>query len=139
MLKRNAVVREGGMSDLGGGDVLRSRATFADLDPVDARMMVKTRIGQPDFVLLDVRTPGEHELMHIDGDINVDYHSPDFYRELLRLPRDRTYLVYCSTGARSGRTVELMRELDFNSAQNLAGGINAWLECGFKVEEGDFL
>jgi rhodanese-related sulfurtransferase len=126
------------MSDVSNGDLLRSRATFADLDPVDARMLIKTRLGQDDFVLLDVRTPGEHELMHIPGDINVDYHSPDFYRALLKLPRDKDYVVYCRSGARSGRTVELMRELDFNSAQNLAGGINAWLECGFKVEEGEF-
>jgi rhodanese-related sulfurtransferase len=101
--------------------------------------MLKTRLGQDDFVLLDVRTEGEHELMHIDGDSNLDYHSPDFYRSLLKLPRDKTYLVYCRSGARSGRTVELMRELDFAGAFNLAGGLNAWLECGFKVEESDYL
>jgi rhodanese-related sulfurtransferase len=119
------------------GDVLHSRVTFADMDPVDARMMVKNRIGQPDFALLDVRTNGEHELVHIDGDSCLDYHAPDFYRHLLKLPRDKTYLVYCTSGARSGRTVELMRELDFDAAYNLAGGLNAWIECGFKVEEGE--
>ena len=121
-----------------GGDVLRSRATQCDLDPVDARMMIKQRLGQPDFILLDVRTPGEHELVHIEGDQHLDYHDTHFYRDLLRLPHDRTYLVYCRSGARSARTVELMRELEFTAAYNLAGGLNAWLECGFKVEEGEF-
>lgn len=125
--------------DIVNGDVLHNRVTFADLDPVDARMMIKTRLGQDDFALLDVRTSGEHELMHIEGDIHIDYHAQDFYRSLLKLPRDKTYLVYCRSGARSGRTVELMRELDFAGAFNLAGGINGWLECGFKVEEGDLI
>ena len=61
------------------------------------------------------------------------------YRDLLRLPHERTYIVYCSSGARSGRTVELMRELEFPSAYHLAGGLYNWLECGFKVEEADEL
>jgi rhodanese-related sulfurtransferase len=119
------------------GDVLLSRQTSSDINIVDAKMMIKQRAGQDDFALLDVRTPGEHELLHIDGDELLDYHSHNFYRELLRLPRDRTYIVYCSTGARSSRTVELMRELDFTGAHNMAGGINAWVDCGFAVEEGD--
>jgi rhodanese-related sulfurtransferase len=127
------------MQDSSAGDVLHSRKTFSDLDPVDARMMIKERLGQPDFVLLDVRTPSEHELLHIPGDVVLDYHDPHFYRDLLRLPHDRTYIVYCSSGARSGRTVELMRELEFPSAFNLAGGLYNWMECGFKVEEADEL
>jgi rhodanese-related sulfurtransferase len=125
------------MTDANAGDMLRSRATASDLDPVDAKLQIKQRLGQPEFVLLDVRTHGEHELAHIVGDQLLDYHDPHFYRELLRLPRDKNYVVYCTTGARSARTVELMRELDFPAAYNMAGGLRAWLDCGFGVEEGD--
>jgi rhodanese-related sulfurtransferase len=128
-----------GMQPAVPGDVLLSHKTSADIGIVDAKMMIKTRTGQDDFVLLDVRTPGEHELVHIPGDSLLDYHSHHFYRELLRLPREHTYIVYCSTGARSSRTVELMRELDFAHAHNMAGGLYAWIDCGFTVEEGDLL
>ena len=36
------------------------------------------------------------------------------------------YVLYCRTGVRSTRAVNLLRKAGFVHVRNLAGGINAW-------------
>lgn len=81
---------------------------------------------QPDFVLLDIRTPGEYGSRHIRGAANLDFYSASFGTELAKLDRNRRYLIYCASGGRSGRAVETMRELEFMTVYNLTGGFGAF-------------
>jgi len=37
-------------------------------------------------------------------------------------------VVYCKTGARSGRITNFLRELGFRKVKNLIGGIDEWAE-----------
>lgn len=86
----------------------------------------KALIGTENTVLLDVRAPGEAVEGDIEGKQLVDFYEPDFTDRIGGLDRDKTYLVYCRSGNRSGQTCRLMVQLGFKKAYNLKGGIQAW-------------
>lgn len=81
---------------------------------------------QPNTVLLDVRTPGEFASGKIRGARNIDIMSRDFVNQVKNLPKDKTYLVYCRSGNRSGQACEIMADLGFEKLKNMAGGIMRW-------------
>jgi rhodanese-related sulfurtransferase len=85
------------------------------------------------LVILDVRTPQEYGSGHLNGSINLDFRSPPFRDQIARLDRNKAYLLYCRTGIRSGRTVQLMRALGFMELYNLTEGIEKWQREGFEV------
>ncbi len=85
------------------------------------------KIGAPNVILLDVRTPSETARGVIDGALEIDYRSPDFATQLQELDPTKTYLVYCASGGRSGKTCKMMDELGFDKAYNLVGGYSAWV------------
>jgi rhodanese-related sulfurtransferase len=101
------------------------------LSPAETRELIGKRIGDPRFVLLDVRTPKEFSEERIEGAVMVDYLSPSFREEMAKLDRSKSYLVYCRTGHRTNGAVKVMRELGFQNVSVLAGGITKWNEAGF--------
>ncbi|HEV2879505.1 MAG TPA: rhodanese-like domain-containing protein, partial [Candidatus Eremiobacteraceae bacterium] len=52
----------------------------------------------------------------------------DLAERLDELPKHKEIVVYCRTGQRSGRAVQLLRDAGFSHARNLIGGIRAWAE-----------
>ncbi|MBK6364283.1 MAG: rhodanese-like domain-containing protein [Saprospiraceae bacterium] len=79
-----------------------------------------------DYVVLDVRTPEEFNLGNIKNSINIDYNAGDFADKIAVLDKTKTYLVYCRSGARSSKAVELMNANGFNYLMHLEGGYLAW-------------
>jgi len=104
---------------------------YPNLSPLEARETIAKRAGDPRFVLLDIRTPGEFAVGRIAGAVMIDYLSPAFRDEMAKLDREKTYLVYCRTGNRSKGALKVMRELGFRNVQHLAAGITKWKEAGF--------
>ena len=87
----------------------------------------------PEFVLLDIRTPAEVEAGHISGAINLDFYGPAFRDNLTALDRDKIYLIYCRSGNRSGQAFDMMEELGFERVHDLGGGIKQWMAAGYPV------
>ena len=114
--------------------VLRAQGAageYPNLSPAEARDLLWKRSGDPDFVLLDVRTRKEFDAERIAGAVMVDYNSPSFRDEIAKLDRSKSYLVYCRTGNRTNGAVKVMRELGFPNVIVFPGGITAWKEAGF--------
>ena len=84
----------------------------------------------PDIVILDVRTPREFKRSHIENAINIDYHSFSFKSKIRKLDRDKTYLIHCQSGVRSGKTIPLLRIEGFNKVYHMGAGMRAWQEAG---------
>ncbi|MEZ4651696.1 MAG: rhodanese-like domain-containing protein [Candidatus Eisenbacteria bacterium] len=101
-------------------------ARFDELDPAAASALIAEEKNSPDFVILDVRTPQEFHDERIEGAINVDFRSPSFRQEVEKLDRDKTYLLYCRTGNRSGQSLATFRALGFQDIRHLSRGITAW-------------
>lgn len=96
------------------------------LEPRAAYDLIQKNKNNPDFVVLDVRTPGEFEDGHIEGAVNIDLSSGGFKTELQGLDKKKTYFVYCRTGRRSAEAVKMMREQGFNNIVQMQGDIVEW-------------
>ena len=87
----------------------------------------KALTKQPEAVILDVRTEEEFESGYIPNARNIDLRmGPGFIDEINTLEKNKSYYVYCRSGARSAQAVQLMRDLGFNETYNLLGGILDW-------------
>ena len=96
------------------------------LSAQEAKELIAQHRNDPEFVILDVRTPAEYQQGHIGGAVLLDYYSPRFNQSLDILDRSRTYLIYCRSGSRSGRTSQKLAALGFTKVYDLAGGVLAW-------------
>lgn len=80
----------------------------------------------PNAILLDVRTPEEYNEGHLANSKNVDYNNPNFEAEINKLEKNKTILIYCLSGGRSGNAVSILRQKGFTKIHNMKGGIMAW-------------
>ena len=85
-------------------------------------------MDEEDVVILDVRTPEETAEGMIEGARQIDFRAEDFREQIGRLDRDKTYLVYCRSGRRSGNACAMLDTLGFERRYNLEGGYLAWEE-----------
>jgi adenylyltransferase/sulfurtransferase len=86
---------------------------------------VSGRLARGDDVLLiDVRTPMEWEIVHLDGAVLIPMN--EIPGRLAELDRDREMVVYCHHGPRSAMVVRYLREQGFAAVSNLDGGIDGW-------------
>ncbi len=86
-----------------------------------------------EFFLLDVRGQGEWDSGYIEGacHIYVGY----LEKQITEIPKEKTVVVYCSTGHRSGVGTSILLRAGFNNVYNLLGGMTAWTAAGFPVIE----
>ncbi|MFC2086004.1 rhodanese-like domain-containing protein [Bacteroidota bacterium] len=78
-----------------------------------------------DLFLLDVREPYERDIINIGGLLIPMRTLPDRLDEI-EARKETDIIVYCRSGARSGRVVQWLRSIGYNSALNLTGGVMAW-------------
>lgn len=81
---------------------------------------------QENVVILDVRTAGECQSGMIPNAKNIDIMSSEFATKIKTLDKDKTYLVYCRSGNRSGSACGAMESMGFTNCYNLVGGVGAW-------------
>ncbi|MBP7738821.1 MAG: rhodanese-like domain-containing protein [Spirochaetes bacterium] len=118
----------------GAGLSAGEAATIRQIGPNEASELIRSNAGNRNFVILDIRTPGEYREGHIANSVLLDYHSPDFREGLKALDRNRTYFVYCRSGNRTGRAVDIMKDLGFTRIYELRGGIRSWLSSGLTLQ-----
>jgi len=85
----------------------------------------------PIDILIDVRTLEEVNDSKIPNSINIDYYHNSFEKSLDSLDKNFNYFIYCRSGNRSMKTVNILKLKGFENAFNLQGGIIAWKEEGF--------
>lgn len=103
-----------------------------NLSVSEARQLIEKSKNDTNFVLLDVRTPQEYEAGHIAGAKLLNFRSPDFEEQVKNLPKNKSYLLYCRTGHRSGMAKEIFKKYGLK-VQHMVGGITAWKEKGLPV------
>jgi molybdopterin/thiamine biosynthesis adenylyltransferase/rhodanese-related sulfurtransferase len=78
---------------------------------------------EPPF-LLDVREPNEWEIGHLPDATRISVN--ELQSRLNELDTAREIVVYCRSGARSGRAVDMLRAAGFRKVKNMTGGILRW-------------
>ena len=118
---------------LGATAPLTAGTRITEVTVNQARELIQQRAGDAEFVILDVRTPEEFAQGHLSGALNVNLMAPDFERRLGALDRGKTYLVYCRTGNRSTKAIQIMGRLGFRSVYHMSEGIVGWQKKGFPL------
>ena len=79
-----------------------------------------------DVIVIDVRTPGEVAEGYIKGTSKfIDYNGANFNAEIEALDKSKTYVVYCRSGNRSTKALNIMSDLGFTKLYELKGGISS--------------
>lgn len=91
--------------------------------------------GEYSLVVIDVRTQEEFDEGHIVGAKVIDVTADDFEQKLAKLDKKKSYLVHCRSGGRSGRAMEIFKELGFEKIYHLNKGMLAWEEAGLPVSK----
>jgi len=87
---------------------------------------LSTRLKQNHLVLLDVREPHELEISALPGAVNIPLGT--LAARLSEIDSAQDLVVFCKTGGRSTRALELLVSAGFKKVKNLKGGINAWAQ-----------
>ncbi len=86
-----------------------------------------TLIAKKKVTLLDVRTEGEYKEGHIPGAPLMDVlQEANFVQQIQSLDKAKPYVVYCRSGKRSKRAMELMLQNGFKQVADLEGGFQSW-------------
>lgn len=104
-----------------------------DVTAREAFTLIQENRNNPDFVILDVRTPEEFAEGHLEKAVNMNFYSESFRNELKALDRNKTYLLHCHSGNRSSNTLKIMRELNFRKIYHMTGGTIEWEEEGLPM------
>lgn len=108
--------------------VLLSTVTSAQVNSLTTRAFDK-KLQQPNTFIIDVRTPAEWRAGHITGARLQNVLETDTFKtQLAGWDKAANYLLYCRSGKRSQRALELMQAAGFNQVYDLAGGFLAWEE-----------
>jgi len=127
------IVLTGGCAEIATPEQETPTQIIENVTPQEAFTLIQNNQNNPDFVIVDVRTPEEFAEEHIENAINVDFRSEAFRDELNKLDKNKTYLIYCRSGARSGKALNIMEELNFREVYNISGGIIEWKAEGLPI------
>ncbi len=100
--------------------------TFKNISAKDAYVLIQEQGKDANFVILDVRTPAEFQQGHLKNAKNIDFYANTFRGQLDTLDPQKTYLVYCRSGNRSGKTLKMMEQTGFKKVYNMLGGVGQW-------------
>lgn len=91
--------------------------------------------NEEDFVLLDVREPGEWEESRIwqsrylgkgplERDIEKEIPNPD-----------QEIVLYCGGGYRSALAADNLQKMGYKNVTSLKGGFRSWKQAGYPIEK----
>ena len=86
---------------------------------------VKAKLdARAEFTLLDVREPWEFQAARIEGSRNIP--MGDVPARVQELDPDSHIVVVCHHGVRSMNVTSWLRQMGFENAQSMRGGIDRW-------------
>lgn len=80
-------------------------------------------------IILDVRSPQEYKEKHIRSAILIPSYeiNKNIVEETLK-DKNQTIIVYCFSGSRSKRVIELLKKIGYTNLYHLKDGIRAYPE-----------
>ncbi len=83
--------------------------------------------GKRDFLLVDVREPGEYEIVNIPGAVLIPKGRILDGTALAEMPHDKPIILHCKSGVRSAECLAALKGAGFADATHVAGGVLAWV------------
>jgi adenylyltransferase/sulfurtransferase len=109
-----------------GGNHVEAHEALSAEDEITPSELVAWRKtgGRP--LVIDVREPHEREIAAIPDSVLIPV--GELPGRMHELDGTQEIVLYCRTGVRSARALELLRAGGFNRLRNLTGGIHAWAD-----------
>ena len=112
---------------------LQKNQSIVNVSPKVASELIAKNKGDSHFIILDIRTPREFKAGHLPNSIMIDFYSDTFLDKIKQLDKTKTYLVYCRSGNRSGRSMRLFKKLNFEKVYHMNSGIIGWNSEGLPI------
>ena len=81
-----------------------------------------------EIVLIDVRTPQEYMIDHIEGALLMPL--ADFRPGALPTGGDKRLVFHCGSGVRSGKVSKMVLSEGADTVAHMGGGMGAWKQAG---------
>ena len=97
---------------------------YTNIDSNEAMKLLENN----NTVIIDVRDSDEYETGHIANSVNIplnDIANIDY-------SKDQAIILYCATGVRSFKAIDILGDKGIKNLYNLDGGLLNW---GFELEE----
>ena len=99
------------------------RDTVEGKEITAAELAKRLKSGQP-LYLLDVREPHELAISSLPGAVNLPLGQ--LAGRMSELDPAQEIVIFCKSGIRSARALEILLSAGFRNVRHLQGGINAW-------------
>ena len=118
-----------------GQDLIHAEPYLLTVQQLKSSMDKVSQPSQKGFVLVDVRTPEEHQGGFIPWtDFNIDFRQIQNRHQELQAKQDSHVVVYCQSGHRSNIAAETLMSLGYKNVYNVEGSMNAWEDARYPIE-----
>jgi sulfur-carrier protein adenylyltransferase/sulfurtransferase len=109
------------------GTISEEAAEAARDSTISVRDLKEMKDAGNDFLLVDVREPGEFEIVSIPGAVLIPKGEFLNGSALEKMPQDRQIVVNCKTGVRSAEVLAVLKGAGFANSVHVGGGVLAWV------------
>jgi phage shock protein E len=82
--------------------------------------------------LVDVRTPEEFNIKHLQYATNINIKAKNFVEEVAKLDKSKAFYFYCRSGHRSGIAADTLQTLGYNTVFSI-GAIDSLTKLGLPL------
>ncbi|MFE5587112.1 adenylyltransferase/sulfurtransferase MoeZ [Kitasatospora sp. NPDC056531] len=94
---------------------------------ITSKQLKQWQDDEEDIYLIDVREPGEYEIVNIPGAVLIPKNEFLMGDALEKLPQDRKIVLHCKSGVRSAEVLAVVKAAGFANAVHLGGGVLGWV------------
>ncbi|MFF1794878.1 adenylyltransferase/sulfurtransferase MoeZ [Kitasatospora sp. NPDC058263] len=94
---------------------------------ITSKQLKQWQDDKEDIFLIDVREPGEYEIVNIPGAVLIPKNEFLMGNALESLPQDRKIVLHCKSGVRSAEVLAVVKAAGFSNAVHLGGGVLGWV------------
>lgn len=91
---------------------------------IDYKQMIKMLKEDKNIVLLDVRSNQEYNEGHINGAVSIPLYEIETTIEAAIPDKKQDIIVYCKSGIRSVKAIEILIKKRYTNLYNLYGGLD---------------
>ncbi|CAN3982622.1 adenylyltransferase/sulfurtransferase MoeZ [Kitasatospora purpeofusca] len=94
---------------------------------ITSKQLKQWQDDEEDIFLIDVREPGEYEIVSIPGAVLIPKNEFLMGNALEQLPQDKKIVLHCKSGVRSAEVLAVVKSAGFSNAVHLGGGVLGWV------------
>jgi rhodanese-related sulfurtransferase len=87
-------------------------------------VQLKDELKDQNKQFIDVRTPGEFNVYHLNEFTNIPLQQ--LSKKTSDLSKEKEVIVICQSGMRSNKATKMLKKQGFNKVTNVKGGMSAW-------------